>query len=217
MSTFPSFVQHSQGNPPPPSATHDYPSRNLSKGDALYYLGDDAQAVYHVEEGLLKLSLDLMSGRERIVSIVGPGDYLGAITPLHHTYQESAEALSPRVRVSVLPKEQHEIKDALHAASGLYLTRLRDALEDTDLPVNARLARAFLRLGQRFGHTSDEGQVRLTLPLTHDNFAAMVGAARETTTATLGEMRDVGVISGTRGRYSFDQGELADFAVSAAI
>ncbi len=216
MSTF-SFVQYSQGNPPPPSATHDYPSRNLSKGDALYYLGDDAQVVYHVEEGLLKLSLDLVSGRERIVSIVGPGDYLGAITPLHHTYQESAEALSPRVRVGVLSKEQHELQDALHAASGLYLSRLRDALEDTDLPVNARLARAFLRLGQRFGHTSDEGQVRLTLPLTHDNFAAMVGAARETTTATLGEMRDVGVISGTRGRYSFHQGELADFAVSASF
>ncbi len=211
-----SFVQHPQGNPPPP-ATHDYPSRNLSKGDTLYHLGDDASAVYHVEEGLLKLSLDLLSGRERIVSIVGPGDYLGAITPLHHTYQENAESLSPRVRVSVLPKEQLEIQDALHAASGLYLTRLRDALEDTDLPVNARLARAFLRLGQRFGHASEEGQVRLTLPLTHDNFAAMVGAARETTTATLGEMRDEGVISGTRGRYSFNQGELADFAVNASF
>ena len=217
MSAYTSFVQYPQGNPPPPPAAHDYPSRVLSKGDALYTLGDDAQAVYHVEEGLLKLSLDLMSGRERIVSVVGPGDYLGAITPLHHLYQESAEALSPHVRVSVLPKDQPEIQDALHAASGLYLVRLRDALEDTDLPVNARLARAFLRLGQRFGHSSEEGQVHLTLPLTHDNFAAMVGAARETTTATLGEMRGAGVISGTRGRYSFDQGELADFAVDASF
>lgn len=212
-----SFVQHPQGSPPPLSAAHDFPSRNLSKGDTLYYLGDDASAVYHVEEGLLKLSLDLMSGRERIVSVVGPGDYLGALTPLHHTYQETAEALSPHVRVSVLPERQPEVQDALHAASGLHLARLRDALEDTDLPVNARLARTLLRLGQRFGHTSEEGQVRLTLPLTHDNFAAMVGAARETTTATLGEMRDVGVISGTRGRYSFDQSELTDFAVSASF
>lgn len=50
--------------------------------------------------------------------------------------------------------------------------------------------------------------MQLTLPLTHDHLAAMIGAARETTTAALSEMRERGALSGTRGQYSFDPSEL---------
>ena len=106
---------------------------------------------------------------------------------------------------------------ALLGATGEQLQRVRDSLEDTDLPVAARLARTLLRLGQRFGHTSEAGRVHLTLPLTHDTLAALVGAARETTTALIGEMRAEGVLSGTRGRYSFEQRALLEFAYSVAF
>ena len=74
-----------------------------------------------------------------------------------------------------------------------------------------------MRLGERFGHVSDTRDVRLTLPLTHDSLAAMVGAARETTTAVLGEMRDGGLVAGTRGRYSFNLESLSDYAVEASF
>jgi len=40
----------------------------------------------------------------------------------------------------------------------------------------------------------------------------MVGAARETTTATLGEMRRLGLLEGTRGTYRFRRQPLVDFA-----
>ena len=217
-SSFNAPLLPSQPLSPPPARALDYPLRELHKGDALYRVGDPADTVYRVEEGLLKLNIDLATGKERIIGVAGPGDFIGALTPLHPAFEEGAEALSPRVRVRVMPRDevQEELKDDLLAAAGLQLSRLRDALEDTELPVNARLARTFVRLGERFGHVSD-AHVRLTLPLTHDNFAAMVGAARETTTAVLSEMRDEGLLSGTRGRYSFDRNELSDFALSAAF
>ena len=203
---------------PPPERVLDYPLRELHKGDALYRVGDPADTVYRIEEGLLKLSIDLATGKERIIGVAGPGDLIGALTPHHPTFEEGADALSPRVRVRVMPRDevQDTLNDDLLSAAGLQLSRLREALEDTELPVNARLARTFVRLGERFGHASDD-HVRLTLPLTHDNFAAMVGAARETTTAVLSEMREEGLLSGTRGRYSFDPAELSDFALSAAF
>lgn len=203
--------------PPPIPSLHAYPTRELSKGDVLYYFGDEAEAVYRVEEGLLKLSLDLSSGRERILSVAGPGDFIGAVTPTQLTYQETAEGLSAQVRLTVIPLGQLEaVKEQLHAATGVQLSRLREALTDSDLPVNARLANTLLRLGERFGQVSGQN-VRLTLPLTQDNLAAMVGAARETTTAVLSEMRHQGVIQGTRGHYSFDSGELAEFAADASF
>lgn len=197
--------------PPPPAPLR----REVRKGEVLYHADDEAVSLYRVDEGLLKLSLELASGRERITQLVGPGDYLGALTPAAH-YGERAEALSARVSVSETAKT--DLPDPeLFQATGEQLRRVRDALEDTDLPVAARLARTLLRLGQRFGHTAETGRVHLTLPLTHDTLAALVGAARETTTALISEMRGRGVLSGTRGRYSFDPASLLEFAYEAAF
>ena len=149
----------------------DYPSRELKRGEVLYRLGDEGEAIFLIEEGLVKLSLDLVSGKERITSIAGPGDLVGAITPVHVRYQDGAEALSPRVRVTIIPSDQLDdtgLQQATLTATGHYWCRLKEALEDSELPVGGRLARAFLRLGERFGQSTGDSRVRLTLPLTHE-------------------------------------------------
>ena len=198
---------------------HDYPRRELKKGESLYREGDHADTVFRIEEGLLKLSIDLVTGKERIVSVVGPGDFIGAITPSHIFQQETAEVLSPHIVVQVIPADEQSesVKQEVYAAAGVQLSRMRDTLEDSELPVPARLARTFVRLGERFGNVSDDRNVHLTLPLTHDNLAAMVGSARETTTAVLSEMRDGDLLQGTRGRYSFNLTTLQDYAVEASF
>jgi CRP/FNR family transcriptional regulator, cyclic AMP receptor protein len=209
----PPFLDNKQGvNSTPPS---EFSRRTLSKGDVLYHSGDEADTVYRVEEGLLKLSIDLLTGKERITSIAGPGDFIGAITPAHITYQETAEALSPNVVLQATSSKtiSEDLRSQLSAAAGVQLSRMRDTLEDSELPVPSRLARTFVRLGQRFGNIS----VHLTLPLTQDNLAAIVGAARETTTAILSEMREDGLLEGTRGHYSFNMTTLNDFASEAAF
>ena len=204
-------------NRPPQTALPDALRRELGKGEVLYHAQDEAVSLYRIDEGLLKLSLELPSGRERITQLVGPGDYVGALAA-DVFYGERAEALSAKVSVREVAKENADVLgSALLEATGEQLRRVRDALEDTDLPVAARLARTLLRLGQRFGQTTETGRVHLTLPLTHDTLAALVGAARETTTALISEMRAEGVLSGTRGRYSFEQSVLLEFAYSAAF
>ena len=198
----------------------DYHSRELKRGEVLYRLGDEGEAIFRIEEGLIKLSVDLISGKERITSIAGPGDLVGAITPVHVRYQDSASALSPRVRVSVIPSDQLDdagLQQAVLTATGHYLGRLKEALEDSELPVGGRLARTFLRLGERFGQSTGDSRVRLTLPLTHENLAALIGAARETTTATLSEMRNGGLLQGTRGSYSFNPVDLSEFALDTTF
>ena len=209
--------QHSL--PPLHATTREYPRRLLGKGDILYHDGDTADTVFRVEEGLLKLSIDLVTGKERITSVAGPGDFIGAITPSHVTQQETAQALSQQVVVQIIPTDDvgEALKDEVYAAAGVQLSRMRQTLEDSELPVPARLARTFVRLGERFGNVSDTHNVHLALPLTHDNFAAMVGAARETTTAVLGEMRDDGLVEGTRGRYRFNLATLSDYALEASF
>ena len=204
--------------PPPPRGLDGYPRRELGKGELLYRAGDRADTVYRVVHGLVKLAIDVPSGKERIIGVAGPGDLIGALAPGGVALRESAEALGASVVVTVVPREEAAaFEPALFRAAGDQLTRMTDALEDGELPVGARLARALLRLGERFGQPSEGGVVRITLPLTHENLAAMVGAARETTTATLGELRQLGLLEGTRGTYRFRREPLIEFAQRSAL
>ena len=204
--------------PPPPRGLDAYPRRELGKGEQLYGAGDPADTVFRVDQGLVKLGIDAASGRERIVGVAGPGDLIGALTPGQRALRESAVALSGSVVVTVVPRnDAADFEPALFRAAGEQLARVTVALEDGELPVPARLARALLRLAERFGQPSEAGSVRLTLPLTHENLAAMIGAARETTTAGLSQLRRLGLLEGTRGSYRFRPDALFEFAQRNAL
>ena len=185
-------------------------ARTRVRGEALYRAGEPAGGAYAVEAGLLKLSLALPSGRERLIGVAGPGDVVGALTPSTVAYGETAEALGAEVVVHPLDPARPEHGPALAHATDTRLAWLRLALEEVDLPVTARLARVLVRLGERFGVRGEDGRVRLTLPLTHEHLAGLVGAARETTTLAPSELRQRGLIEGTRGRYLFDPARLRD-------
>jgi CRP-like cAMP-binding protein len=187
-------------------------ARSLRRGETLYRTGEPAAASFVIVAGLVKLSVALPSGRERIVGVAGPGDLVGALTPSTQVFGETAEALGAGVVVRALEPWLPEHAPTLARAADTHMSWLRHAVEEIDLPVAARLARNLVRLGDRFGQRGDDGHVRLTLPLTHEHLAALVGAARETTTATLSELRQRGLLEGTRGRYLFDPARLRDAA-----
>jgi CRP/FNR family transcriptional regulator, cyclic AMP receptor protein len=187
-------------------------ARTLRRGETLYRAGDPASTSYAIDAGLVKLVVALPSGRERIVGVAGPGDLVGALTPSAQAFGETAEALGAAVVVRALEPRLPEHAAMLARGADTHMAWLRHALEENDLPVAARLARTLVRLGDRFGQRGDDGRVRLTLPLTHEHLAALVGAARETTTATLSELRQRGLLEGTRGRYQFDPARLRDAA-----
>ncbi len=188
------------------------PARVLARGEALYRTGDPAVAAYAIEAGLIALAVSSPTGRERLVSVVGPGDLLGALDPGADRHGETAQALGAAVVVRALDPRASDHALAVTSALGAHARQLRQALEDVDLPVASRLARMLVRLGERFGQFGDDGLVRLTLPLTHEHLAALIGAARETTTLTLSDLRRRGFVEGTRGRYRFDPARLRDAA-----
>jgi len=107
-------------------------------------------------------------------------------------------------------------RELLERAAARRLERLTRRLGWEGAPVAARLAAVFVDLAERFGQEVADGMVRLTLPLTHDTLAGLVGAARETTSVAVQELRRRGLIAGTRGRYLVLPRALRDFALEAA-
>ena len=204
-------LRRSRPQPPTPWPNLG-PARVLARGEVLYRTGDPAAATFAIDAGLVALAVASPTGRERLVGVIGPGDLLGALDPGADSYGETAQALGAAVVVRALDPRAGDHAEAVSRALGAHARDLRQALEDVDLPVASRLARTLVRLGERFGHRGDDGQMRLTLPLTHEHLAALIGAARETTTLTLSDLRRRGLVEGTRGRYRFDPARLRDAA-----
>ncbi|MBX3144891.1 MAG: Crp/Fnr family transcriptional regulator [Trueperaceae bacterium] len=208
-----------------PPATWDLAtSRDYLKGEVVYSGGEASEFAFVIEAGLVALTLAAHPERERVVALAGPGDIIGELTPGTQRYLETATALSAGTRCRLLARAAHadtsgpggvELQSALALAAGRQLARLTDAMADTEVAVPARIARTLVRLGERFGHRGEDGLTRITLPITHDTLAAMVGAARETTTSVVQALRDDGLLNGTRGHYLFEPEKLSAFAARA--
>lgn len=199
------------------TASAQYPHRTYCKNEYLFHAQTLASHAWFIEEGMVALTLDAAADRQRILGLAGPGDIIGALAPHLNEYTHGALALSGQVVARLLPMNDPDLAPPLAAAAGQHILHLTWALEDAAQPVPARLARTLLRLGQRFGQQTDSGAVRLTLPITHDTLAALVGSARETTTSIIQQLRQDGLLEGTRGSYRFLSEKLQEFAHEAAL
>lgn len=200
-----------------PHTTYDLLRRTYTKAEHLYDVNEAASHAYVIESGMVALTLEAIADRQRVLALAGPGDVIGALAHNLQRHTHGAVALSGEVVVRMLPTDNAGLAEVLAAAAGQHIARLTSALEDAAHPVPARVARTLLRLGQRFGQRTHSGAMRLTLPVTHDTIAAMVGAARETTTGIIQQLRQEGLLEGTRGSYRFQPDQLAAYAHQAAL
>lgn len=81
------------------------------------------------------------------------------------------------------------------------MSLLEDQLEWSGENVASRLVRVLLMLAERFGEPEGEGWTRLDLELKQEDLAALGGTTRVTVTQSLSELRDAGLVEGTRGHY----------------
>ena len=181
------------------------PTRTLEPGDVLYEAGREASSLYIVTGGVLKAIVPTSVGRDRIADLYGPGDVLGTAALSGETHAETVVAIHDATLVPVDPAQSmndRRLRDAILQSLALQLRRGREVMDDAELPVGARVTRAFLRLSERFGQGADDQMgVKLPLALTHEDLAALVGSSRVTITRILGELRNEGALSGTRGVY----------------
>ncbi|TNE45386.1 MAG: Crp/Fnr family transcriptional regulator [Sphingomonadales bacterium] len=79
--------------------------RKLEAGEQLIFEGDDAVVVANVIEGLLKLSAHTADGREQILGVAFPSDFLGQ--PFGGATPYGVEALTD-AHVCVFPRAEFE-------------------------------------------------------------------------------------------------------------
>lgn len=176
--------------------------REYGRGRVILQPGKPSDLIFIIKEGRVKVSTYSREGREQILAILEPGDLFGEQALVGEYEPAHMEALEDTIVCGVRRKDFEEVlhrhpPTALRIISAL-AERLRLAEEEIEnlvlRDVPGRLASALLRLGEAYGVRHPEtGPIRLTLRLTHQDLASMIGATRETVTTILTRFRDEGL------------------------
>lgn len=177
--------------------------QTLPKGRTLVWEGEDALLVANVIEGVLKLSISTSDGREQIVGVVYPSDFIGR--PFGDRSQYSVTALVD-LRVCMFPRTAFD--RFAHEHPELERRLLNRTLDELDRArrwmlllgrksAAERVASFLIEMSQRLAETGTDPLVPLDmfdLPLDRQQIADVLGLTIETVSRQLSAMRAAGVI-----------------------
>jgi len=192
-------------------------------GQTLMWEGTDSMVVANVVSGALKLSTSVQDGREQIVGVVYPSDFIGR--PFGKTSPHSVTALSD-ARLCVFPRGAFDTFARSHP--DLEHRLLRRTLDELDrargwmLLLGRASARekvaTFIRdVAERLATEGDAPLGQFELPLSRQQIADILGLTIETVCRQLTAMKRAGVIDliGRRAVAILDPEQLEDLAHAA--
>ena len=176
--------------------------RKLRAGEQLIWEGDEAVLVANVIDGLLKLSSQTSDGREQILGIAYPSDFLGR--PFGGSTPYGVEALT-EAQVCVFerrdfdrfarehPRLEHKLLE--RTLSELDRTRKWMLLLGR-MNAEQKIASFLLQVADRAGDsdTGEEDRVTFDLQLSRQQIADVLGLTIETVSRQMTRMKSQGLI-----------------------
>ncbi len=176
----------------------------IARADFLYMPGDDANSVFVVESGRVKIVRTTANGSESIIGIRNPGDLFGELTWMSDGAKRTSSAVALDegvvVRIDAALFERRLRDDVVVSAAFARGMSLRLAIVERELTelagksVPGRLVDALGRLAADHGVREADGTLRIALSLTHKDLADIIGTSRETLTKELSVLADVGLL-----------------------
>ncbi len=188
-----------------------FPVRTFERGTTLLQKGDPLDFIMAIRDGYVKVTSISDAGIERLLWIAGRYDFapveqlFAKQSTTRFFYTAVTDGSFYEVDRSDLiahaeehPKVMAEIAKGMSEHYDDFLTRV-DAIDG--LSVRERLLKTLLYLARRFSagdkvNLYDEG-----LRITHQDLASMIGSTRETTSFTLNDLRDEGLVEYDRKSF----------------
>jgi CRP/FNR family cyclic AMP-dependent transcriptional regulator len=166
----------------------------------IFTQGDAANTVLYIQQGRVKLSVVSQTGKEAVVGVLGPGDFVGEGALAGQPVRLATATALTASRLVVVPKrqmirllhQQHALSDRFIAHMLARNARLEEDLVDQLFNASEkRLARALLLLA-RYGKPAGSRQV---LPrISQEVLAEMVGTTRSRVNFFMNKFRKLGFI-----------------------
>jgi CRP/FNR family cyclic AMP-dependent transcriptional regulator len=163
------------------------------RGAVLFVEGQEPRGVFILCNGRVKMFAASAAGKSVIFRIAEPGELLGLPSTLSNKpYEVTAEALEP-TQANFIPRDGFLAFLRQHGGVALRVAEMLSSIYQATCQevrylglsssAEEKLARFLLDL--KPAKNSAPGQHRVTLTLTHEEIASMIGASRETVTRLL--------------------------------
>ena len=184
--------------------------RHLSRGEALFWAGDDSAICANLLEGVLKIVASTSDGREQIVGLLYPADFAGQLFAAQVDF--TIAALTD-VDLCVFPRGafekvlqrharmEHLLLQRTLAALGEARSRMLSlARKSAEEKVAGFLIDMTVRMADASSRATPGGPVTFDLPLSRGQMADILGLTIETVSRQMTKLRDAGVINLPGGR-----------------
>ncbi|OYX62804.1 MAG: Crp/Fnr family transcriptional regulator [Novosphingobium sp. 32-60-15] len=178
--------------------------RNVTAGEPLIWEDDDSLLVANVIEGVLKLTTSTEDGREQIVGVAYPSDFIGR--PFGQTSSASVVALTD-ARVCVFSRndfdrfarEHPELEHKLLERTLAELDRTRSWMMLLGRKnASEKIATFLLEMSDRLADSSCTGAIgpakRFSLPFSRQQVADLLGLTIETVSRQFTKLKNDGVV-----------------------
>ncbi|RYG74193.1 Crp/Fnr family transcriptional regulator [Lentibacillus lipolyticus] len=179
-------------------------SRTYAKNEIVFQAGDPSEHLYIVHKGKVKIYNLSESGKEQLIRILYPGDFMGELSVFTDEWLTSyAEAMEPTEICAIHKSDMQALLEEKPAISLKLLEessrRLKEAEKNLErlssLDVEKRLASYLTELAE------NENSLKVKLPMSKKDLASYIGSTQETLSRRLTKFEEKGFIKQTGQRH----------------
>lgn len=170
-------------------------AKTFEKGELVYMAGDKGGTLFVLHTGRVKISRLNANGKEQVIRVIGPGEFMGELTLLSSVpLTDNAQVLETSTMCVIEGKKLKELMAKYTSIAFKVMEELSRRLEKIEnLVETINLNTVEQRLALALISLSDEKK-ELELNMTKGDFASQMGMSQETLSRNLTAFQDEGLI-----------------------
>ena len=182
--------------------------REIKRGETLYLQGSSDKDIYILKKGAVKINKLSPDGRTLTLDIFKGGTLFGELGTLDESERDETAEVVEDGLLCIMSKSNFDemlkivpgLSIRLNKIIGLRRRKIENKLLDLLYStVEERLAKTLITLLDDFGIPDGDSYI-LKIKLTHQDLSELIASTRETTTATLNNLKKEGLID-YEGKY----------------
>jgi len=185
--------------------------REWASRQVIYAPADAADSVFLVVRGRVRIVSLTPEGKEAILGLVEPGELFGEMALVSESPREEHAETAVASTIAALPRDALEAVMSRNSNLSIGVwkfigwqrqrieRRLRSLLFRS---TRERVLLLLVELAEQYGQPATQGTVDLGIRLSHQEFANLIGATRESVTVALGDLQNEGLLAIGRQRVT---------------
>lgn len=176
-------------------------SRVYEKGEMIYLSGDQTDKLYVLHEGLVKLTKYSELGKEQVIRLLRPGDFMGEYNLFSKkSFEENSEALKRSKMCIIEGRRLRELMKKYPSITFKIIEEMTERLVRAEqLIKNIAVESVEKRIADKLLSLADEHNI-VKLEMTKKDLASMMGMSAESLSRKLTKFEQERIIKQSKGK-----------------